>query len=311
VITKRLLRVLKDAGTGISPRDVSDWGDALNLAVCSGALRLGEQNLKLVDGVLTAWTSKPFTALPATEYTHGDRALTWLDEIVFSARAASALYYIRLPLGHPIKAEYARGRVQSVHALQLPGDYAIDVTGTLARVFPAGIDDKVTAVYAVLSARETSWSRRSLFTGDLILGRRGFSGDLDQLTLSWVDGQDITEFVDFGVLGALEVPPFDYAIETDAPSRGVLIAVADGYRLAMYHEPLRGEILSVQAAPGAGSVDLLRVELDSGVDVCVSDILALRGCAEGTEVCCAYVGDECVLSDEYGNFILGALPERL
>jgi hypothetical protein len=310
MITKRTLRIIKDAGIGLSPAEISEWVEALSLAISAGALRLGAQNLQLIDEAATAWVSKAITVLPAQEYTHGDRALPWIDDsAVFATRSASAPHCIRLPVGHPVRANYEDGQIRSVHALRLPGDYSLDVTNSLSRVFPDGVNPDVSAVYAVLFAHEPHWSRRVARAGEILLGGREFTEGIDGMALSWVEGQGIQDFIDFGALGALDAPVFDSidAASEFSDSTCILVAVSADYRSAFYHSSAQsGEVLSIKVVSGARAADLLCVELDNGVSLCVHDILAVRVCTEGSELFCAYEGDGYSLSDEYGNFILGS-----
>jgi hypothetical protein len=87
-----------------------------------------------------------------------------------------------------------------------------------------------------------------------------------------------------------------------------VIALGGNSTCALYCSRVQtGEILGVRVGSGAGTSDVIFLDLDSGDTVTVTDLLAIRNMTEGTEV--YYVEDgngEYVLSDEYGNFLLGA-----
>lgn len=317
MVTKRLLNVLRSAGIGVGSFDVTEWADMLALSSAAGVLRLGEYNAKLIDSVLQAWDSRNFVFYPVHEYTYGAYPVSWLTSESFRVRARAAHTFIRVPLGHPIKAEYADGRVVRVMALTVPGEYEMDVTESLAAVFPAGIDSRIKAIYAVVTSSESDWSREAWRTGLLLTGERSFVNGMDKLTLVCIDGSDIQRFCDDGILGALSVPVIENCVNVDnvdkivdnvENSRCVLVAIGAGVCCALYCSRVQtGEILSVRVSPGAGSEDVVYLDLDSSDTVVVTDLLALRGKGEGSEV--YYVSDDkgnYVLSDEYGNFLLGA-----
>lgn len=136
---------------------------------------------------------------------------------------------------------------------------------------------------------------------------------MDRLTLACVEGSDIQKFCDNGILGHLSVPVIDIVKEAEGVdnvenSRCVVVAVGTGWCCALYCSRVQtGEILAMRVGSGAGTEDVVYLDLDSGDTVCVTDLLALRDKAEGTEV--YYVSDNkgnYVLSDEYGNILLGA-----
>jgi len=317
MVTKRLLNVLRSAGIGVGTFDVTEWADMLALSSAAGVLRLGDYNVKLIDSVLQAWDSKPFVAYPVYEYTYGDQPIPWLDSDNFRSRAKTAHTFIRIPLGHPIKAEYVDGRVVSVNALTVPGEYDTDVTDVMTALFPSGIDKQIKAIYAVVTSSEEDWSREAWRTGMLLTGERTFVNGMDKLTVACIEGCDIQKFCDNGILGALSIPVIDEAVGAEAVdnivnivenSRCVVIAVGTGWCCALYCSRVQtGEILAMRVSSGAGTDDVVYLDLDSGDTVSVTDLLALRDKAEGSEV--YYVSDNkgsYVLSDEYGNFLLGA-----
>ncbi|GHU92853.1 hypothetical protein FACS1894208_00910 [Clostridia bacterium] len=305
MVSARLLRCVKDSGAGLSSAEITEWTNALALAVGTGTLRLGDANRKLVNDVSLAWCSKPFTSLSAHEYTHGDRPLRWSNAAQFEPE-----YCIGLPIGHPVRADYIDGQVAAVSALLSPGDYSIDVTDGLAHIFPAGIDLAVEAVYAVVSSLEPNWSTAAFRVGTLVSGERGFIEGVDRLTLAWVDGCDFQTFMDFGVLGALSLPTISPDTDENSLSRGVIIAVAQDRRCAISDKSVQsGELISVRTISGAGSSDLVYLDLDCGVSVSVPDLLSVRNISEGAEVFCACEGERYLLSDKYGNFLLGCRPD--
>lgn len=320
MVTTRLINVLKSAGIGVGAFDVTEWAEMLSLSSAAGVLRLGDYNLRMIDKVLQAWTSKPFISYPVFEYTYGAQPTPWLDEETFRIRARAAHTFIRVPLGHPVKAEYSNGLVESVKALTVPGEYELDITDSMAMLFPSGIDTNITAVYAVVSSSEEDWSRETWRTGMLLTGERAFVNGMDRLTVVCVEGSDIQSFCDNGILGALSVPVIDEVgttknvvnvdniVDNVENSRCVLVALGEGWCCAMYCSRVQtGEILVMQIGAGAGTSDVIYLDLDSGDTVSVTDVLSLKNMTEGTEV--YYVENSTgtyVLSDEYGNFLLGA-----
>lgn len=320
MVTTRLLNVLRSAGIGVGALDVTEWAELLTLSGAAGVLRLGDYNLKLINSVLQAWAAKTFITYPVYEYTYGEQQTPWLDEYNFRLRAQTAHTFIRIPLGHPVKADYLDGLVVSVKALTVPGEYDTDVTDSMSVLFPSGIDKNIKAIYAVVTSSEEDWSRETWRTGLLLTGERAFVNGMDRLTLVCVDGLDTQLFCDEGILGALSVPVIDEVLNTKnvvnvdkivdsvENSRCVLVAVGEGWCCALYCSRVQtGEILSIQIGSGAGTDDIIYLDLDSGDTVCTTDLLALKDKSEGSEV--YYVGDDkgsYVLSDEYGNTLLGA-----
>ena len=317
VITQRHLKILNSAGVGVGPYDVEEWADAITASCAAGVLRIGDYSACLIDKVLQAWVSKSFANFPVYEYTYGDHPTPWLDADSFRHRAAGAHTFIRLPLGHPVKAEYTNGQVESVYALTFPGEYDTDVTDGLASLFPSGVDKSITAIYAVISSSEEDWTREAWRTHLLLTGERGFISGMDRLTLASVTGVDLQDFCDEGILGALSIPVIeevtspedvDNIVDNVGNSRCVVIAQGDDITCALYCSRVQvGEILGVRVGSGVGSTDEIYLDLDSGDTVTVTDLLAIRNMTEGTEV--FYVEDssgEYVLSDEHGNFLLGS-----
>ena len=317
MITERYLKALSKAGVGVGVYDVEDWVEALTASCSAGILRIGDATAELIDKLLNAWASKNFTNYPIHEYTYGEYPTPWLDEESFRQRALAAQSFIRLPLGHPIKAEYVNGQVESVYALTFPGEYGDDVTDVLSPLFPTGVDPRVTTIYAVLGSSEEEWTKEAWRTQQLVEGERGFIGGIDRLTLAEVEGCDLIDFCDEGILGALTIPMIDEIhspedvdnyVDSVENSRCVVIAKGDNLICALYCSRVRtGEILTVRAGSGLGSGDVIYLDLDSGDTVVVEDLLSLRDMSEGTEV--YYIENskgDYVLSDEYGNFLLGA-----
>jgi len=317
MITPRHLRVLRSAGVGVGSNDVEEWADAISASCAAGVLRLGDYSACLIDKITQAWSSKPFTMFPVHEYTYGEYPTPWLDADSFMSRATGARMFLKLPLGHPIKAVYKNGQVDSAYALTFPGEYENDVTDWLASLFPSGVDKSIKAIYAVLSSSEEDWTKEAWRTHLLLAGERGFISGMDRLTLAAVDGVDLQDFCDEGILGALSIPVIEEVTRPDAVdnfvdsvenSRCVVIALGGNSTCALYCSRVQtGEILGVRVGSGAGTTDVIFLDLDSGDTVTVTDLLAIRNMTEGTEV--YYVEDgngEYVLSDEYGNFLLGA-----
>ena len=313
MLTPRLLRVVRSIGVGLSPTEITEFVDTVSLAVQAGVLRLGDYNSKLINNMSLAWTSKPFNGLTAHEYTHGDRHVQWLDSDNFLSKAELSTSFIRLPGGHPVKALYSDGHVSEVFALSFPGEYSIDVTDFFSELFPAGVDKNVTEVYAVVSSSESDWAREVWRTGLLLTGERGFIFGVDKITLAWVEGCDIQEFCDYGVLGAMSLPIVDIGadvhdvVEAVDNSRAVLIGVSDMSRCALYGTRAQiGEVVGIRTSAGACGVDVAYLELDTGDVVSVSDIMAMRGLSEGSEVYYTCGDGSHVLCDEFGNTLLGS-----
>ena len=88
--------------------------------------------------------------------------------------------FLKLPLGHPIKAVYKNGQVDSVYALTFPGEYVNDVTDWLASLFPSGVNKSIKAIYAVLSSSEEDWTKEAWRT-HLLLQMS------EVLSVAWID----------------------------------------------------------------------------------------------------------------------------
>jgi hypothetical protein len=292
MVNLRLMQVLKCAGIGVDSESVDNWLDALNLALTAGMLRLGGYNLALIRSVGMAWTSRVFKAGNSRFYTHGNAVLEVSEDTEYE-------YFIRLPQGHALKAEYKNREVTRVLAVTTPGVYGLDVTSVFARFFPRGVRDGVSAIYTVLSCGNEDWTKEARDIWDTFMGVRTFREGVDRLTLAWVDGMEFMEFIDEGLIGGLSRPVITPSVE--GAEKGVCIGIDENNRGAVLSVRADvGEIIDVRAHSG-----LVTLELDSGDTVKVRDLLALRGMDEGCEVYYTYSGDEFVICDEYGNFLLG------
>jgi hypothetical protein len=307
MVTLRHLDVLRAVGIGPTVADVSEWLEYLSWASAVGVIRIGKENTALLDAVSLAWTSHPYVDASSAGYTLGNKLLPWQSADDLSDSDATVFH--RIPVGHPLKVDYEDGLPVRVSALSEPEGYFFDATDLFLQFFPSGIAREVTALYAVLSVSVEGWARVTYRLGQLFSGMSGFVPGVDSLVLVAVDGMPLETFMAQGIFGVLTRPlsilsgTFDSVMESLGSARCII--VADGKATYSLRAQF-GEMVNILVMPGHGVSDVAVIELDSGDSVSCADLLALRGLSEGDEI--VYVCGEMVhlLSDIYGNEIIGS-----